>query len=680
MINRGGGQRPGGPGGRPGMGGGWMGMGGPPAGKTRDLGKTLRQLLGRLHPELPLISFVVVLGAASVAFAVIGPKIIGNATNVIFNGLVGKSLPAGVTKAQAIAALHARGQDQLAQMLSGMDVTPGKGIDFTQLGEILMIAVGVYLAASVFTWAQGYIMAGVAQRTVYGMRRDVEAKLGRLPLKYFDSHSHGDILSRVTNDVDNVATTLQQGLSQILTALLTIIGVLGMMFWISPLLAVISLVTVPLSVVVVVIIGRRSQKEFAAQWKMTGTLNGHVEETHTGHVLVQVFGRRRKAQEEFDRQNQKLYEASFRAQFLSGVIQPAMQFLGNLNYVAIAVIGGYRVASGTMSLGDVQAFIQYSRQFTMPITQLASQMNLLQSGLASAERVFELLAEEEQSPDVVTEQLGEASGQVSLEKMSFRYVADKPLIDGFSLEVKPGQTIAIVGPTGAGKTTIVNLLMRFYDIDSGRISLDGVDTHHLSREQVREAFGMVLQDTWLFAGTIRANIAYGKEGATDDEIVAAAQAAHVDSFVRTLPLGYDTVLDEEASDLSSGQRQLLTIARAFLADRSILILDEATSNVDTRTEVLIQTAMARLRQGRTSFVIAHRLSTIRKADSIVVMDGGRIVEQGSHEELLSHHGFYFELYNSQFIDAWAETGDGRAPSANGVSETPTPLVETPVRR
>ena len=667
MINRGvGGQRPAG---RPAMGGGWMGMGGPPAGKTRNLGKTLRQLLGRLRPELPLIILVALLGSASVAFAVVGPKIIGNATNVIFNGLVGKSLPAGITKAQAVAALRAHGQDQLAQLLSGMDVTPGKGIDYTQLGDLLLLAVAVYIAASLFTWAQGYIMAGVAQRTVYGMRRDVEAKLGRLPLQYFDSHSHGDILSRVTNDIDNVTTTLQQGLSQILTAILTVIGVLGMMFWISPLLAVISLVTVPLSVVAVIIIGRRSQTEFAAQWKVTGTLNGHVEEMHTGHALVQVFGRRRKAQEEFDLQNRTLYEASFRAQFLSGIIQPAMQFVGNLNYVAIAVIGGYRIASGTMTLGDVQAFIQYSRQFTMPIMQIAGQANLLQSGLASAERVFELLAEEEEAPASVTAELGEATGQVSLEQVSFRYAADTPLIEDFSLKVLPGQTIAIVGPTGAGKTTIVNLLMRFYDIDSGHIRLDGVNTHQLAREEVRAAFGMVLQDTWLFAGTIRANIAYGKEGATDDEIIAAAQAAHVDSFVRTLPLGYDTVLDEEASDLSSGQRQLLTIARAFLADRSILILDEATSNVDTRTEVLIQAAMARLRQGRTSFVIAHRLSTIRKADSIVVMDGGRIVEQGTHAELIGREGFYYNLYNSQFTDAWAE-GDGHKAGPNGQSPVP----------
>ena len=625
-----------------------MGMGGPPAGKTKNVGQTLRRLLGRLRPELHLLGLVAVFGSISVGFSVVGPKIIGNATNIVFNGIVGKSLPAGTTKAQAIAYLSAHGQGQLAQMLSGMDVTPGKGIDFNALAATLLLVVGLYLLSSVFLWAQGYLMAGVAQRTVYGMRRDVEAKLSRLPLKYFDSHSHGDVLSRVTNDIDNVSTTLQQGLSQILSSILNVVGTLALMIWISPLLALVSLVVVPLSVVVTLLIGRRSQKQFAAQWKWTGSLNGHVEEMHTGHALVQVFGRTQKAQLEFDRHNQGLFAASFSAQFLPGII------MSNLNYVAIAVIGGYRVATGTMTLGDVQAFIQYSRQFTFPIMQLAGQANLVQSGLASAERVFELLDEEEETPDVVTAtRLGAPTGDVALENVNFRYLPDKPLITDFNLKVRPGQTIAIVGPTGAGKTTIVNLLMRFYDIDSGRILLDGINTRDVSRDEVRDAFGMVLQDTWLFAGTIRDNIAYGKEKATEEEIVAAAQAAHVDSFVRTLPHGYDTVLDDDASDLSSGQRQLLTIARAFLSNPSILILDEATSNVDTRTEVLIQAAMARLRAGRTSFVIAHRLSTIRNADSIVVMDGGQIVEQGSHAELLQREGFYHRLYNSQFTEAWA---------------------------
>ena len=639
-----------------------------PAERSKDLRGTLRKLLARLRPERLKLVTAVGLGVISVGFMVTGPKILGTATNILFDGIVGKRLPAGMTQAQAEALLRAHGQGQLADMLSGMTVTPGAGADMARFGLVLGLAAVVYLLGAVFTWGQGFIMAGITQRAMYGLRREVEEKLARLPLRYFDSHPHGDILSRVSNDIDNLTTTLQQGFSQLLTSVLTIFGVLGMMFWISPLLAAVSLVTIPLAVVVTFVIARRSQTQFANQWERTGTLNGLVEETHTGHGLVLAYGRRKPMIDEFGRQNKQLYDASFRAQFLSGVIMPSVQFLGNLNYVVIAVLGGWRVASGAMSLGDVQAFIQYSRQFTMPITQIAGQMNMLQSGLASAERVFDFLAAEEEAAaghsapavpaaapltSVMPLPPAPVAGQVQLEHVCFRYDPDTPLIEDFSLTADPGQTIAIVGPTGAGKTTIVNLLMRFYEVDSGRILLDGADYRTLTRDQVRGCFGMVLQDTWLFAGPIASNIAYGKEGATDEEIVAAARAAYVDHFVRTLPEGYRTLLEEDASNISSGQRQLLTIARAFLANPSILILDEATSNVDTRTEVLIQEAMARLRRGRTSFVIAHRLSTIRNADTIVVMDSGRIVEQGSHNDLLRRHGFYYELYNSQFNEVGA---------------------------
>ena len=627
-----------------------------PAERARDLRGTLRRLVARLRPERAWLAAAGLLGVASVGFMVAGPKILGNATNVLFDGIVGKHLPAGMTQAQVIALMRARGEGQLASMLGGMSITPGVGVDIARLGQVLGLAALVYLLGAGFNFGQGYIMAGITQRAMYGLRREVEDKLARLPLRYFDSHPHGDILSRVTNDIDNLTTTIQQGLSQLLTSVLTIAGVLGMMFWISPLLAAVCVIVVPLALVITFVIARRSQVQFAAQWDATGGLNGLVEETHSGHALVQVFGRRQAVIEQFGRQNRRMYEASFRAQFLSGIIQPSIQALSNLNYVAIAVLGGYWVASGKISLGDVTAFIQYSRQFTMPITQIAGQMNLLQSGLASAERVFEFLDAPEEPAERPSALAGRApaGGRVTLEHVCFRYEPDKPLIEDFSLDARPGQTVAIVGPTGAGKTTVVNLLMRFYEIGSGRITLDGTDYRDLTRDQVRRCFGMVLQDTWLFTGTIRENIRYGRQDATDEEVVESARAARADYFIRTLPDGYDTLLDEEASNISAGQRQLLTIARAFLADPPILILDEATSNVDTRTEVLIQDAMAKLRQGRTSFVIAHRLSTIRNADTIVVMEDGRIVEQGNHEDLLRRRGVYYALYNSQFTEAPAE--------------------------
>lgn len=626
-----------------------------PGGKSTNLRGTLRRLLARMRPERIKLTLALLLGVTSIAFMVSGPNILGNATNVLFDGIVSKRLVPGTTKAQAIHLLKEHGHSQLASMIAGMNITPGIGVNINELGRVLGLAALVYLFAAAFSYLQGFTMVGVTQRVMFGLRRDVEEKLGRLPLRYFDSHPHGDILSRVTNDIDNLTTTIQQGLSQLMTSLLTIVGVMGMMFWISPLLAAAAAVTIPLALVVTVLIAKRSQVHFVAQWDQTGTLNGLVEETHTGHELVQLFGRSADTVQEFSRQNKGLYEASFRAQFLSGMIQPSMQFIANINYVVIAVLGGYRVASGLLSLGAVTAFIQYSRQFTMPITQIASQMNMLQSGLASAERVFEFLDADEETPDLIHStgrvERTKAAGSVTLENVRFRYEPDKPLIEDFTLKVAPGQTIAIVGPTGAGKTTIVNLLVRFYEIDSGNILLSGVNYRDLTRDEVRGAFGMVLQDTWMFAGSIRDNIGYGRPSATDGEIVAAAQAAHVDNFVRTLPDGYATMLDEDASNLSSGQKQLLTIARAFLSDQSILILDEATSNVDTRTEVLIQEAMARLRQGRTSFVIAHRLSTIRDADTIIVMDHGRIVEQGAHHELMVRRGLYSSLYNSQFTEA-----------------------------
>jgi len=650
------GARPGGfgPGRRPGGGPHMMGLGMPPA-KSKDFRGSFKRLLGRLAPDRRNVVLVLILAVISVIFAVVGPKILGNATNDIFAGLLSKQIPAGVTQDQLIAGLRAQGKNDLADMLSTMQLTPGQGVDFGALANVLWLLVGVYAISSLFAWLQAWIMAGVTQRTVLRLREDVDRKIGRLPLSYFDGQSRGDLLSRVTNDIDNIGQTLQQSLTQLITSILTIVGVLLLMLTISWELAVISILAVPASIIVTIVIATRSQKQFVAQWASTGTLNGHVEEMHTGHAIVKVFGRQEEAIEAFDQENDKLYEASYKAQFISGIIMPMMNVISNLNYVAIAVIGGVRVATGQMSLGDVIAFIQYSRQFTFPIVQAASIANVLQSAVASAERVFELLdAEEEIADPAEPARLPRTRGAVAFEDVSFRYLPDVPLISGLNLVADAGHAVAIVGPTGAGKTTLVNLLMRFYELDGGRITIDGVDTRTLTRDELRRTFGMVLQDTWLFHGTIRENIAYGRDGATEEEIHAAAEAAHVDHFVRTLPDGYDTVIDDDATNLSAGEKQLLTIARAFLANPSILILDEATSSVDTRTEVLIQRAMARLMQDRTAFVIAHRLSTIRDADTILVMRKGAIVEQGTHRELLEQDGFYAELYNAQFTEPITE--------------------------
>ncbi len=632
---------------------------GMPGEKARNFGGSLRRLGGELRPDAPKVVVVVGVAILGVAAQVIGPRILAAATDRLFEGLIGKQLgqffAPGTSQQQVEQALRAQGQGQVADMLSGMHVTIGAGVDFKAVGTILAFLAAVYLISSAFQWLSMYIMAGVSQRTVYRLRREVDLKLGRLPLAYYDRHSRGDILSRVTNDIDNIANTLQQSLAQIITAVCTLVGVLIMMLLISPLLALFSLLVLPVAAGATTFIAKRSQVQFAAQWKETGELTGQVEETHTGHAVVNLFGHREDAIRRFEEQNESLYQASFRAQFISGIIQPTMQFISNLNYVAIAVVGGLQVASGTMTLGDVQAFIQYSRQFTMPIAQTASIMNVLQSTVASAERVFELLDESELEADVAVSQVRpDVEGAVALDAVSFRYLPDVPLIDDLNVRVQPGETVAIVGPTGAGKTTVVNLLMRFYEIDSGTIRVDGINTRELTREDLRRTFGMVLQDTWLFGGTIRDNIAYGREDATEDEIVAAAQAAHVDHFVRTMPDGYDTIIDDDASNLSQGEKQLLTIARAFLADPQILILDEATSSVDTRTEVLVQQAMSRLMHGRTSFVIAHRLSTIRNADEILVMNHGRIVEQGTHDSLMARGGFYADLYQSQFSEPLAE--------------------------
>ena len=593
---------------------------GMPVERSADFAASTRRLLRRMGPDRFWALLVVVLALASVALSVSGPRLLGRATNVIVAGVFG-----------------------------------GTGIDYGQLHRILLFAAAVYATSALLSFLQSYVLAGVVQRTMFQLRAEVEEKLHRLPLSYVDRHARGDLLSRVTNDIDNVAQSLQQTLSQMLTSTLTIVGVLVMMFTISWELALVALVTVPLSLWTVRVIARRSKPRFIAQWRHTGALNAQVEEAFTGHTLIRVLGRQEDVRRRFDEENEQLFKASFGAQFISGTIQPAMMFFGNLNYVAIAVVGGMKVASGSMSIGDIQAFIQYTRQFTQPLTQLASMANVMQSGIASAERVFELLDAEEESPDDPEPLVDpEPRGRVEFDHVRFSYDPDRPLIEDLTFTAEPGETVAIVGPTGAGKTTLVNLIMRFYEIDGGQIRLDGNDTARMTRRELRSNIGMVLQDTWLFGGTIRDNIAYGNFDATDEQIIEAAKATYVDRFVHSLPDGYDTVLDDEGASVSTGEKQLLTIARAFLADPTILILDEATSSVDTRTEVLIQHAMAALRSNRTSFVIAHRLSTIRDADTILVMEHGRIVEQGNHDELLAAGGAYHALYQAQFAAAAAE--------------------------
>ncbi|WP_028471464.1 ABC transporter ATP-binding protein [Nocardioides alkalitolerans] len=619
-----------------------------------------KRLVGRMRPQRVKATLVVLLAIGSVTLMSLGPWLLGRATDLVFTGFLSERLAPGQTQDEAVAALRAQGDGTQADVVAGLrDLVPGQGVDFGAVGQALLIVLGVYVAGALLSWLQGFLLNDVVQSTVRELRADVEKKIHAMPLATFDKAPRGELLSRVTNDIDNVSQTLQQTMSQLLTSLLTVVGILAMMLWISPLLALVALIAVPISLVLTRAVMKRSQPQFVTQWRRTGTLNSHVEESISGHALVTVMGRREAVMEEFEEQNGELYDASFRAQFVSGMLMPVMMLIGNMSYVVVAVVGALRVTSGSLTIGDVQAFTQYSRQFNQPLTTVASMANLLQSGVASAERVFELIdADEEVDPGVAAQmrpvgsgQAARGRGEVAFEHVSFSYDVERPLIEDLSLVARPGQTVAIVGPTGAGKTTLVNLVMRFYELDGGRITLDGVDVTDLSRAELRGQTGMVLQDTWLFEGTIRDNIAYGRPGASEEDLREAARATYVDRFVGSLPDGYDTLVTENGENLSAGERQLLTIARAFLADPALLILDEATSSVDTRTELLLQKAMGALRADRTSFVIAHRLSTIRDADVILVMESGRIVEQGTHAELLEADGAYAALYRSQFAAA-----------------------------
>lgn len=640
---------------------------GPAPGKANQFGPSFKRMIGLLKPSAVWFVLVSIFGALGVVLAVAAPKVLGNATNIIYEGFTSLALgkgqngfpgfPKGTDQAQVVEALRAAKQNQFADMVAAFGpFKVGDGIDFEQLRWVITAVLAIYVGSALLSWIQGYVINVIMVRTMWRLREDVEAKINRLPLSYFDKVQRGELISRVTNDIDNITQTMQQSLSGALTSVLTVVGVLVMMFSISWQLALVALVALPLMAVIFGVIGPRSQKAFGIQWKKVGRLNARVEEAFSGHALVKVFGREKDALDKFQVENEELYQAAFKAQFLSGLMMPAMTFIGSLTYVGLAVLGGLMVASGQLRLGDVQAFIQYSQQFTQPLSELGGMAAVVQSGTASAERVFELLDAEEQDPDAEdAPTVTDGKGVIEFEHVAFSYTEDRPLITDLSFRVEPGQTVAIVGPTGAGKTTLVNLIMRFYELSGGRILLDGQDIAQMERSDLRSRTGMVLQDPWLFAGTIRENIRYGRSTATDDEVIDAAKATYVDRFVHALPEGYETTLDEDASNVSAGERQLITIARAFVAQPSILILDEATSAVDTRTELLLQHAMAALRNGRTSFVIAHRLSTIRDADLILVMEHGDIVEKGNHEELIAAQGAYWRLYQSQFEQAASDT-------------------------